>query len=134
MAPTENPPKCGPKAGCLLVIDDEPMMLRAIERLLGSEYEVVSSTDPAAAVASVRAGARFDAIVCDMMMPMMSGVDVYDTIRALDPDQARRIVFMTGGAFSKLAVAFLESVDNPRVDKPVDRASLRDAIRAVGAV
>jgi len=134
VAPTENPPKCGPTAGRLLVIDDEPMMLRAIERLLGYEYEVVSSTDPTAAVARVQAGERFDAILCDMMMPMMSGVDVYDAIRALHPDQARRIVFMTGGAFSKPAVAFLESVDNPRVDKPVDRTSLRQAIRSVGTL
>jgi CheY-like chemotaxis protein len=114
----------------VLVVDDEPMMLRAIQRLLESEHDLVATTDPIDAVAQVRGGKRFDAILCDLMMPSMSGIEVHKAICAIAPDQARRIVFMTGGAFTRPILEFLESVDNARIEKPLDRALLRAAIRA----
>lgn len=117
--------------GTLLVVDDEPMMVRAIERLLGGEYDMIATTDPIDAVERVRAGKRFDAILCDLMMPTMSGIEVFETIRGIEPDQARRIVFMTGGAFTPRALAFLASIDNARIEKPLERAALRAAIRSV---
>ena len=114
----------------ILVVDDEPMMARAVQRLLESEHDVVALSDPNAAVAQVRSGDRFDVIVCDLMMPALSGMEVYEAISAIDADQARRIVFMTGGAFTPRAVKFLESVDNVRIEKPLDRSALRAAIRS----
>ncbi len=106
-------------------------MVRAIERLLAGEFDMVATTDPVDAVERVRTGSRFDAILCDLMMPSMSGMEVYETIRAIEPEQARRIVFMTGGAFTARALAFLASVDNARIEKPLERSSLRAAIRSV---
>lgn len=116
--------------GHVLVVDDEPMIVRAIHRLLEGEHEVSLSTDPIAVVEQVRAGRRFDVILCDLMMPTMSGIDVYDAIRQTDADQARRIVFMTGGAFTPRALEFLEVIENARIEKPLERATLRAAIRA----
>jgi CheY-like chemotaxis protein len=116
--------------GRVLVVDDEPMMVRAIQRLLEGEHEVFSTTDPVDAVAQVQAGGRFDAILCDLMMPAMSGMDVFEAIRQIAPDQARRIVFVTGGAFTPRVQEFLDSVDNARIEKPIERATLRAAIRA----
>jgi CheY-like chemotaxis protein len=117
----------------LLVVDDEPMMLRAIERWLDGEFETSTTTNPREAVAWVIQGARYDAILCDLMMPAMSGMEVYQAIRAADADQARRIVFMTGGAFAPRALEFLASVPNACVEKPLERASLREAIRLSSA-
>jgi signal transduction histidine kinase len=114
----------------VLVIDDEPMMARAVQRLLGSEHDVDATTDPPGAVARVRAGERFDVILCDLMMPGMTGMDVHEAVLAIDEAQARRMVFMTGGAFAPRASAFLERVENPRVEKPLDRSALRALIRA----
>ncbi len=128
--PPSKPPKAGPARGRVLVVDDEPMMVRAIQRLLEGEHEVFSTTDPVDAVAQVRAGGRFDAILCDLMMPAMSGMDVFEAIRQIAPDQARRIVFVTGGAFTPRVQEFLDSVDNARIEKPIERATLRAAIRA----
>lgn len=116
----------------LLILDDEPMMVRAIKRLMAGEYAMTSPGTPADAVAEVRGGARFDVILCDLMMPFMSGIQFYDAIRAIDPEQARRIVFMTGGAYAPLVLEFLSSVANPRIDKPVGRLALRAAIQAIG--
>ncbi len=115
----------------LLVVDDEPMMARAVQRLLGTEHDIVATTDPKVAVDLILAGKRFDAILCDLMMPVMSGMDVYEAIFAVDPAQARRFIFMTGGTFTERAEQFLERVGNPRLDKPLDRAALRAAVRAM---
>jgi CheY-like chemotaxis protein len=116
--------------GRVLVVDDEPMIVRAIQRLLEGEHHVFMSTDPADVVEQVRGGLRFDVILCDLMMPTMSGIDVYEAIRRVDADQARRIVFMTGGAFTPRVLEFLDAIENVRIEKPLERASLRAAIRA----
>lgn len=130
-APSSRRPSVRPAARArVLVIDDEELMARAVQRLLGSEHDIEATTDPTAAVARVRAGERFDVILCDLMMPGMTGIDVHQAVAAIDAEQARRMVFMTGGAFGARAAAFLEQVDNPRIEKPVDRAALRALIRA----
>lgn len=128
--PPSTVPPANAVRGRVLVVDDEPMMVRAIARLLEGEHEVFSTTDPAVAVAEVERGARFDAILCDLMMPSMSGMEVYEAIGRLAPEQAKNMIFVTGGAFTPAIHAFLASVGNARVEKPIDRSTLRAAIRA----
>jgi signal transduction histidine kinase/CheY-like chemotaxis protein len=113
----------------VLVVDDEPMMARAVQRLLEGEHDVLITSDPLGAVEQIRAGARFDAILCDLMMPTLSGMDVYEAISRVERDQARRMVFMTGGAFTPRAVRFLETISNPRIEKPLEYAALRAVLR-----
>lgn len=113
----------------VLVIDDEPMMARAVQRLLDGEHDVVITSDPVSAVEQVLAGARFDAVLCDLMMPTMTGMEVHEAISRIDAEQARRMVFMTGGAFTPRAIRFLETVDNPRIEKPLEHAALRAILR-----
>jgi CheY-like chemotaxis protein len=117
------------KRSQVLVIDDEPMMARAVQRLLDAEHDVVVSSDPFGAVEQVRAGARFDAILCDLMMPTMTGMDVYEEIARIEGEQARRMVFMTGGAFTPRAVRFLETIENARIEKPLEHSALRAILR-----
>jgi CheY-like chemotaxis protein len=126
--PARRSPSSSPR-GRVLVIDDEPMMARAVQRLLDAEHDVVITSDPLGAVEQVRAGARFDVILCDLMMPTMSGMEVYEAIALVEAEQARRMVFMTGGAFTPRAVRFLEMVDNPRLEKPLEHAALRAILR-----
>lgn len=120
-----------PMRARVLVVDDEPMMVRAIQRLLENELDVVSSTDPAGVVARVRAGERFDVILCDLMMPTVSGIEVYEAIRAVDPLQAKRVVFMTGGAFTARVCQFLDATENARIEKPVERSTLLALVRSM---
>jgi len=120
---------CPSQRGRVLVIDDEPMMARAVQRLLDGEHDVLVTSDPIGAVEQVRGGARFDAILCDLMMPAMSGMDVYEAIARVEAEQARRMVFMTGGAFTPRAARFLETVANPRIEKPLEHAALRAVLR-----
>jgi CheY-like chemotaxis protein len=67
-------------------------------------------------------------ILCDLMMPRMSGMELYAEVLKISPEQAERMIFMTGGAFTPRAREFLDTTTNPRVDKPFDAASLRAAV------
>jgi DNA-binding NtrC family response regulator len=67
----------------------------------------------------------FDIILCDLMMPGMTGMDLYAELDKAAPEVARRVVFMTGGAFTPRAVSFLQGVSNPKIGKPLNLEELR---------
>jgi signal transduction histidine kinase len=113
----------------VLIIDDEPIICFTLERLLANEHQVVAVTSGAEALARLQKGERYDLILCDLMMPDMDGADVYEAIRTFAPDQAERMVFVTGGAFTPRGQEFLHRVTNPRVEKPFDVDALLGLIR-----
>jgi PAS domain S-box-containing protein len=100
----------------VLVIDDEPMVGTLIAKVL-STHDVVAETSARAALTRLAADSGFDLILCDLMMPEVSGMDFYDQ---LAPELRDRIVFLSGGAFTPRARAFLDSVPNRRLAKPFD--------------
>jgi len=108
----------------LLVVDDEPLVCRALGRALGRDHDVRIAETGAQALALIGAGARFDVILCDLMMPDIGGMEVYRELAASAPDQARRIVFVTGGAFSPEAQEFLRTLEHPHVEKPFNMSEL----------
>jgi PAS domain S-box-containing protein len=130
MAGREGGPPVVPRRR-LLVVDDEPLVSRALARMLEAEGEVVVADRARDALERVRSGERFDAIVCDLMMPDLSGMELHSALRGFDPILADRMVFVTGGAFTDAARTFLERVPNARLEKPIDRAALRDAVRGI---
>jgi CheY-like chemotaxis protein len=91
------------------------------------------------AVASVDAAVRelddrsFDAILCDVMMPDRTGLDMHAHLARARPDLLRRIVFMSGGAFTPALQAFFEQFDGVRLDKPVREPDLAKAIELAAA-
>jgi CheY-like chemotaxis protein len=107
------------------VVDDEPLVGRAVARLLGSAHEVVVESDGRAAEARLLAGERFDLVLCDLMMPDVTGMELHDRLHASRPDEAARLVFMTGGAFTERAREFLDRTRAPCVEKPFDMERLR---------
>jgi CheY-like chemotaxis protein len=121
------------RPGRVLVIDDEAIVTRVVERTLSSEHEVVALHGAREALERITAGERFDVILCDLMMPEMTGMDFHTELMASAPEQATAIIFLTGGAFSPRARDFLAVVRNPRLEKPFDtvhmRALINDKIR-----
>ena len=82
----------------------------------------------------VTAGERYELILCDLMMPGMSGMEFHAAVLRLDPAQAARIVFLSGGACTEAAARFLEEVPNDRLAKPFDSGALErlgDGLRRV---
>jgi signal transduction histidine kinase/CheY-like chemotaxis protein len=104
--------------GRVLVIDDDAMVARTIDRTLRERHDVTCITEPRLALDAIRAGAEFDVIICDLMMPKTSGAWVYEQVLALDPGLADRILFVSGALFVPEMQSFLESVSNPRLEKP----------------
>lgn len=109
----------------LLVVEDDPLVAAALVRVLSPPDDVEVVTSGRDAIARVEGGARYDRILCDLMMPEASGVDVHDALSRIAPDQAARLVFMSGGAFTERTRAFLETWPGPFLEKPVDLAALR---------
>jgi len=106
------------RRGRILVIDDEQLVTNALYRLLRSSHEVVIEQRGREALERIRNRERFDVILCDLMMPEVTGMQLCDALRAEAPDQAAAMIFLTGGAFSPEARAFLDRVRNPRIEKP----------------
>jgi len=113
----------------ILVIDDEPIVGTALNRVLGKENEVIAETSARKALDRIRGGEHFDLILCDLMMPDMTGVDFYNELREFAPEHASEIVFMTGGVFTPKARGFLETVNNERLEKPFDMATLKSLVQ-----
>ena len=124
--PKSAPAKSQPatRRGRVLVVDDEPMIATAIRRTLGLEHEVVLTSAAATALERITQGEEFDVILCDLMMPQMTGMDLYDELVRTAPRQADRMVFLSGGAFTAAARQFLEDVPNQHLEKPFDTRQL----------
>jgi CheY-like chemotaxis protein/signal transduction histidine kinase len=114
-----------PRRGRILVVDDEENVAAMIRRTLAPEHEVQVLTSAVQALQRIEAGERFDVILSDVMMPVMTGMDLYSELNKRVPDQAKRMVFLTGGAFTPRARLFLDQVPNARLEKPFELQALR---------
>jgi PAS domain S-box-containing protein len=130
---TEAPAAPRPGRARVLVVDDEPLVADMLQRTLSEAHDVTVATDGVTALEYVLSGAEFDLIFCDLLMPRMSGMDLYDELRAKRPGVEERIVFMTGGAFTERAAQFLATVPNRKLSKPFDLGDLERVVsRAAG--
>lgn len=98
-------------------------MLRSLERILGSEHDI-TSTERGREALSLLQSRHFDTVLCDVMMPEMSGIELYQRVSAR-PDVRDAFVFMTGGAFSPRAMQFFTSKGISSLAKPLDFNVLR---------
>lgn len=112
----------------LLLIDDEPMVGKAIRRLLNTSHDVVIADGGRAALEILSHDQEFDAIICDLAMPGLDGPAVHERLSERQPQLAEIMVFCSGGAISASITAFLSGLRNPMVEKPVRITQLLDAI------
>jgi CheY-like chemotaxis protein len=124
-------PRSAPPAerrGHVLVVDDEAMVAKALRRALGAEHEVTTLSSAEEALKRIMAGERFDVILCDLMMPQMTGMELHAELMCVAPEEAARMIFVTGGAFTPGARDFLDHSANLRVEKPFDMQHLRTLV------
>jgi PAS domain S-box-containing protein len=108
----------------VLVVDDEPALGAMIRRVLENECHVDIATDARQGLERIES-APYDVVLCDLMMPNMTGMDLFAEVVRRRPDLERRFVFMTGGAFTTRAANFLAEVKNRRIEKPFDATALK---------
>jgi PAS domain S-box-containing protein len=113
------------RRGQVLVVEDDRLVGDVVRRFLGHDHDVSVAKSGFEALQLVTREPRFDVILCDLMMPQMTGEELWNEVRRFSPRQAERIVFMTGGPFTPGAREFLGSVSNRRIDKPFDLQSLQ---------
>jgi len=114
----------------ILIIDDEPLIGTVVRRMLAADYDVTPLTSAVEALQVLRDKGPFDLVLCDLMMPEMTGMQLYDEISKADTPLADSMVFLTGGAFTSDARNFLDRVKNERIEKPFDSARLRSIVYA----
>jgi len=114
---TEGQDSSVPSRTRVLVIDDDAMLARAIGRVLRS-YEVVIANGGQAGLERLKGEETYDLVLCDLMMPDLSGMGLYEQLRAEDQTKADAIVFMTGAGSHEHTRDFLQQVSNPCLLKP----------------
>jgi CheY-like chemotaxis protein len=109
-----------------LVIDDEKFLLDTLVRVLEEDYEVTTAHGGHQALELLQSGERFDLILSDLLMPGVTGMDLFAELEKHHPAHASRIVFMTGGAFTARAQRFLAGGQHAVLEKPFTSSELLD--------
>ncbi|HMI92935.1 MAG TPA: response regulator, partial [Polyangiales bacterium] len=115
--------------GRVLVIDDDPAVLRLLNQLVGRKHEVVAVDSATEGMRLLEEDHNFDLVLCDLMMPGMGGEELLRRVERRWPRVAASMVFMTGGAYTPAAAAFLASITNPRIQKPFQPIALMSLLQ-----
>jgi len=115
----------------VLLIDDEPTLLKAYRRMLNPLLDVAVAGGGVEALELLRSPPGFDLVLCDLMMADLDGPAIYDAVCVSAPHMAPRFVFCTGGAFSPRAKAFVARVDNLFLEKPVSRDRILEVVEEI---
>ena len=116
------------RRGRILVIDDEPMIGRLLRRMLRDDHDITTLLSAREALERMEAGESFDLILCDLMMPEVTGIDFHQRLAECEPALADRIVFITGGAFTPRATEFVAQTSNVCLEKPLRVDELRELV------
>ncbi len=115
----------------VLVIDDDQRLGTLVGRMLAREHEVTVLTTARAALDRIAAGEHFDVMLCDLMMPALTGEDFVERVTSIAPELVDRVIITTGGAFTPAAEAFLRRTSIRQLAKPFGLAELRGVVEEV---
>lgn len=116
----------------ILIVDDEPMLLHIFARALETDHQVlVAPTGRQALQMLAEREGKVDVIICDLHMPGMSGMELFDEVGKLYPDLQPRMIFMSGGASTPRAQTFLNRTSNRTITKPVTLNALELTVAEV---
>ncbi len=111
----------------VLIVDDDRDVGMTVARLL-RPTPVVFAQSAAGALGRIEAGGRFAAIICDINMPGIDGMQFHDAVAAQAPSMARRILYMTGAVGGGKLRDFLARTGCRCIQKPFQGAELRAAV------
>lgn len=123
-------PKELPARACrVLIVDDEPTLVRAYRRLLSKSHQVVGAFGGDEALAILARDDDFDLILCDLMMPRVDGAAVYRHLSRWQPHLVPQLLFCTGGPTTPECRQFLAETQVDVVIKPVTQEVLLEWVR-----
>ncbi|MES3034499.1 MAG: response regulator [Gemmatimonadota bacterium] len=128
--PMDAPPRS------ILVVDDEPTLRSALRRFFTRRgWRVVEAEDGECARSMLLdgeiLGGGFDAVISDMRMPRLSGIELHAAVAAAAPDVAQRFLFSSGDTGDDEAVDFLARTHCPVIPKPFDLGVLLSLVERV---
>jgi CheY-like chemotaxis protein len=112
----------------VLIIDDDPLIVGLLCRILDKQHDVTCLTDGKPALDLLLSGHRYDVILCDLMMPGTNGMDIYAALSGALPEQVQRLVFVSGGAVTPGTRKFIEDIPNRLVEKPFSANQIRTLV------
>ncbi|MGK3990133.1 response regulator [Sorangium sp. So ce136] len=119
------------RRGRILIVDDEPLILRALRGILGTSHEVVCVRSGAQAQRTLRLDADFDVVLCDVVMQEGTGIELHEWMEAELPALADRVLFMTGGGASEVSRRFLSAHGGRVLPKPIEPGELVRRVEGV---
>jgi signal transduction histidine kinase len=125
------PPPVTGQRPAVWVLDDERLVAKTVQRILERSYDVLVADNANDVLTRLESGETYDAFVCDLMMPDMSGMELHRHVKDRWPELAQRMVFASGGAFTPEATEFTEHPDRLFVQKPFEIQMLRSLIERV---
>jgi CheY-like chemotaxis protein len=115
--------------GRILIIDDLPQVAKVLARML-RRHDVTATNTADEALKQIQDN-EFDAILCDIMMPSMTGLELWNTVQTIRPALAARFIFVTGGIFSEVDQESAQETGCAILTKPVRRKELQEAVQAL---
>lgn len=102
----------------VLIVDDDRLFGQTLEMILELDHGVSYFPSAREALSQIQQGARYDAILCDLMMVEMSGMQFLDALARVSPELTQRVIFMSGGACTPAAQRFVDQMTQPLLTKP----------------
>lgn len=115
----------------VLVIDDEKRILEVMPKMLEPLHTVVVAPGGREALEILAHDRKFDVVLCDLIMPRMTGMELFEKVEKECPELAKRFVFITGGAITPKVDEFVGRVSNPTIKKPMATGKLLNLINSI---
>jgi signal transduction histidine kinase len=115
------------RPGKILVIDDDKSIGTTMQKIL-TPHQITICLSGEKGLEVLSRHEKFDVIICDVMMPGMTGIDFYNEVLKRYPDEANKLFFLTGGAFTPETQAFLANFSDRVIEKPFDSVVLQSIV------
>jgi CheY-like chemotaxis protein/anti-sigma regulatory factor (Ser/Thr protein kinase) len=116
----------------VLLLDDDELILRSLTRSLSPHFECQAVAQARLALDMLSSDGDYDAVVSDVVMPEMNGLEFWTALEHTRPELALKTVFISGGITSEQLRVRVSDTGRPCLTKPVDMSELIRTIRRLG--